>query len=156
MKSLQRILAVVRKEVRQLRRDRLTFGMIVGIPVIQLLMFGYAINMDVRNLNAAVADMSGSAASRPGNHPSGGASPVPRAADGVLIIHPVAAPRRSRTQVMPLRGSLRGRLALAVLGLAAAVLGGSSSLAAQEMELPVPAQMAMISQIFGFDRQFQM
>ncbi len=59
MKSLQRILAIVRKEVRQLRRDRLTFGMIVGIPVIQLLMFGYAINMDVRNLDAAVADLSG-------------------------------------------------------------------------------------------------
>jgi ABC-2 type transport system permease protein len=54
MKSLQRIFAIVRKEVRQLRRDRLTFGMIVGIPVIQLLMFGYAINMDVRNLDAAV------------------------------------------------------------------------------------------------------
>lgn len=64
MKSLQRIFAVVRKEVRQLRRDRLTFGMIVGIPVFQLLMFGYAINMDVRNLNAAVADLSGTSASR--------------------------------------------------------------------------------------------
>ena len=64
MKSLQRILAIVRKEVRQLRRDRLTFGMIVGIPVIQLLMFGYAINMDVRNLDAAVADMSGTSMSR--------------------------------------------------------------------------------------------
>jgi len=64
MKSLQRILAIVRKEVRQLRRDRLTFGMIVGIPVIQLLMFGYAINMDVRNLDAAVADLSGTSASR--------------------------------------------------------------------------------------------
>ena len=64
MKSLQRILALVRKEVRQLRRDRLTFGMIVGIPVIQLLMFGYAINMDVRNLDAAVADLSGTSASR--------------------------------------------------------------------------------------------
>ena len=64
MKSIQRILAVVRKEVRQLRRDRLTFGMIVGIPVIQLLMFGYAINMDVRHLDAAVADMSGTSASR--------------------------------------------------------------------------------------------
>ena len=64
MKSVQRILAVVRKEVRQLRRDRLTFGMIVGIPVIQLLMFGYAINMDVRNLDAAVADMSGTSLSR--------------------------------------------------------------------------------------------
>jgi ABC-2 type transport system permease protein len=64
MKSLQRILAIVKKEVRQLRRDRLTFGMIVGIPVIQLLMFGYAINMDVRHLNAAVVDMSGTSASR--------------------------------------------------------------------------------------------
>ena len=64
MKSLQRILAIVKKEVRQLRRDRLTFGMIVGIPVIQLLMFGYAINMDVRNLDAAVADMAGTSASR--------------------------------------------------------------------------------------------
>lgn len=64
MKSLQRIFAIVKKEVRQLRRDRLTFGMIVGIPVIQLLMFGYAINMDVRNLDAAVADLSGTSASR--------------------------------------------------------------------------------------------
>ncbi len=64
MKSIQRIIALVRKEVRQLRRDRLTFGMIVGIPVIQLLMFGYAINMDVRNLDAAVADMAGTSASR--------------------------------------------------------------------------------------------
>jgi len=64
MKSLQRIFAIVKKEVRQLRRDRLTFGMIVGIPVIQLLMFGYAINMDVRNLDAAVADMSGTSAAR--------------------------------------------------------------------------------------------
>jgi len=64
MKSLQRILAIIRKEVRQLSRDRLTFGMIVGIPVIQLLMFGYAINMDVRHLDAAVADLSGGAAAR--------------------------------------------------------------------------------------------
>lgn len=64
MKSVQRIFAVIRKEVRQLRRDRLTFGMIVGIPVIQLLMFGYAINMDVRDLDAAVADMSGTSSSR--------------------------------------------------------------------------------------------
>jgi ABC-2 type transport system permease protein len=64
MKSLQRILAIIKKEVRQLSRDRLTFGMIVGIPVFQLLMFGYAINMDVRNLDAAVVDLSGSAAAR--------------------------------------------------------------------------------------------
>lgn len=64
MLSLQRILAVVRKELIQLRRDRLTFGMIIGIPTVLLLLFGYAINMDPRNLYAAVADLSGTAASR--------------------------------------------------------------------------------------------
>ncbi len=64
MKSLRRILAVVRKELRQLRRDRLTFGMIIGIPTLLLLLFGYAINMDVRNLRAGVADLSLTAASR--------------------------------------------------------------------------------------------
>jgi ABC-2 type transport system permease protein len=64
MNSLQRILAIFIKEARQLRRDRLTFGMIVGIPVIQLIMFGYAINMDVRHIQAAVADLSSSTASR--------------------------------------------------------------------------------------------
>jgi ABC-2 type transport system permease protein len=64
MLSLQRILAVTRKELIQLRRDRLTFGMIIGIPTALLLLFGYAINMDPRNLHAAVADLSGTAASR--------------------------------------------------------------------------------------------
>ena len=56
--SPRRILAILRKEVRQLRRDRLTFGMIVGIPVVQLLLFGYAINTDVRNLRTAIADQA--------------------------------------------------------------------------------------------------
>jgi ABC-2 type transport system permease protein len=64
MMSLQRILAVIRKELIQLRRDRLTFGMIIGIPAAQLLLFGYAINMDPRNLDAAVADLSSTTASR--------------------------------------------------------------------------------------------
>jgi len=59
-----RILAIVRKELLQLRRDRLTFGMIVGIPVIQMLLFGFAINNDVRHLVAAVADQSQSHLSR--------------------------------------------------------------------------------------------
>lgn len=56
MNSLLRIFAVLHKEFLQMSRDRLTFGMIVGIPLIQLLMFGYAINTDVRNLPAAYAD----------------------------------------------------------------------------------------------------
>jgi len=64
MNSLQRIFAIVMKELRQLSRDRLTFGMIVGIPAMQLVLFGYAINMDVRHLSAGVADLSQTAASR--------------------------------------------------------------------------------------------
>jgi ABC-2 type transport system permease protein len=62
--SLQRLGAIVVKELRQLRRDRLTFAMIVGIPVMQLMLFGFAINMDVRNLNAAVFDQARTAHSR--------------------------------------------------------------------------------------------
>lgn len=64
MKSASRLLAIVRKEVRQLRRDRLTFGMIFGIPLMQILLFGYAINTDVRNLRTAVADEAQSHLSR--------------------------------------------------------------------------------------------
>ncbi len=56
MKTLTRIWAIVLKEVLQLRRDRLTLGMVVGLPLAQMLMFGYAINTDVRDLRAAVAD----------------------------------------------------------------------------------------------------
>jgi ABC-2 type transport system permease protein len=64
MRSLSRIYAILKKEVRQLRRDRLTFGMIVGIPVIQMLLFGYAINTDVRNLRTVVSNQSGTHLSR--------------------------------------------------------------------------------------------
>ncbi|MGF1614038.1 MAG: ABC transporter permease [Gammaproteobacteria bacterium] len=59
-----RLFAILLKEVRQLRRDRLTFGMIVGIPLLQILLFGYAINTDVRHLRAAVADQADTSLSR--------------------------------------------------------------------------------------------
>lgn len=49
-----RFWAVVTKEFIQMRRDRLTFGMMVGIPLIQLVLFGFAINMDPKNLPLAV------------------------------------------------------------------------------------------------------
>jgi ABC-2 type transport system permease protein len=64
MKSLSRLGAVIKKEVRQLQRDRLTFGMVFGLPIIQILLFGYAINTDVRNVRAAVADQAGTHLSR--------------------------------------------------------------------------------------------
>ena len=53
--SLSRILAILVKEFIQLRRDRLTFGMIVGVPIMQLLLFVFAINNDPKHLPAAVA-----------------------------------------------------------------------------------------------------
>ena len=64
MKSLSRLMAVTRKEVRQMRRDRLTFAMIFGIPLMQIILFGYAINTDVRNLRTAVADEANTHLSR--------------------------------------------------------------------------------------------
>jgi ABC-2 type transport system permease protein len=63
-RSLRRILAIARKELRQLARDRLTLAMIAGIPTLQLVLFGYAINLDVRNVPTAVLDRSHSALSR--------------------------------------------------------------------------------------------
>ncbi|MEE4380617.1 MAG: ABC transporter permease [Pseudomonadales bacterium] len=59
-----RILAVAGKELLHLRRDRLTAGMILGIPVVLTVLFGYAINQDVRGLPAWVADQAGTSASR--------------------------------------------------------------------------------------------
>jgi ABC-2 type transport system permease protein len=52
--SLARIVAVMIKEFTQLRRDRITYAMILVMPLMQLLMFGYAINTDPRHLPAAV------------------------------------------------------------------------------------------------------
>jgi ABC-2 type transport system permease protein len=62
--SLQRILSVARKEIRQLMRDVLTMGFVVGVPAVQLLLFGYAINQDVRHAKTAVVDHSNSFISR--------------------------------------------------------------------------------------------
>ena len=59
MKSLSRLGAIIKKEVLQLSRDKLTFGMVFGLPIIQILLFGYAINTDVRNLRTAVANQAG-------------------------------------------------------------------------------------------------
>ena len=52
--GLRRLAAIVVKEFIQLRRDRLTFAMIVGIPLIQMALFGFAINGDPKSLPTAV------------------------------------------------------------------------------------------------------
>ena len=53
--SLARIRALLVKEFIQMRRDRLTFGMIIGIPIMQLFLFGYAINADPKHLPTVVS-----------------------------------------------------------------------------------------------------
>jgi ABC-2 type transport system permease protein len=59
-----RLRSIVWKEFIQMRRDRATLGMLVGIPIFQLLLFGYAIRQDVRDLPTVVFDMSRSQESR--------------------------------------------------------------------------------------------
>jgi ABC-2 type transport system permease protein len=59
-----RLRALLLKEFIQMRRDRLTFGLMIGIPIFQLLMFGFAINTDVKHLPTVVFDQSHSAESR--------------------------------------------------------------------------------------------
>jgi len=53
--SFARIAAVLVKEFIQMRRDRLTFGLILGVPLMQLLLFGFAINNDPKHLPTAVS-----------------------------------------------------------------------------------------------------
>ena len=62
--SLSRWIGIVLKEFIQLRRDRLTFLMIVGIPVVQLIIFGFAINSDPKQLPTAMVMGENSSASR--------------------------------------------------------------------------------------------
>ncbi len=60
----QRFCAIVAKEFIQMRRDRLTFAMMLGIPMIQLVLFGYAINSDPKHLPTAVYSADNSTFSR--------------------------------------------------------------------------------------------
>ena len=62
--SWVRFLAILIKELRQVRRDRLTFGMMVAVPIVQLILFGFAINGDPKHLPLAVVVMDQSEFSR--------------------------------------------------------------------------------------------
>lgn len=53
-----RLRALLYKEFIQMRRDRLTFGMMIILPIVQLLLFGFAINTDVKHLSTVVFDQS--------------------------------------------------------------------------------------------------
>src|SRR5579863_5370779 len=59
-----RLLVVAWKELLQLRRDRLTLAMMLVLPMLQLMLFGYAINTDVRHIPTLIYDQDRSAQSR--------------------------------------------------------------------------------------------
>jgi len=59
-----RIQAIIGKELTQLKRDKMTFGMVVMIPLIQLMLFGYAINTNIRDIPVGVVDHSQTGLSR--------------------------------------------------------------------------------------------
>ncbi|WP_019030105.1 ABC transporter permease [Colwellia piezophila] len=62
--SLLRVKAIVIKELLQLSRDKMTFGMVIMIPLVQLLLFAFAINTNVRNIPVGVVDHSQTSLSR--------------------------------------------------------------------------------------------
>jgi len=62
--SLRRLLAISRKEILQLRRDPRSLGLAFGLPLLLLVIFGYAITWDVRNIETAVLDQDRSVRSR--------------------------------------------------------------------------------------------
>ena len=62
--SWSRWAGIIVKEFIQLKRDRLTFGMIIGMPVLLLILFGYAINVDPKHLPTVVLAADSSPYSR--------------------------------------------------------------------------------------------
>ena len=62
--TIRKVWAVARKELRQASRDPLTLTMLLGVPTMMLLLYGYAINFDVRHVRLAVQDLDKSARSR--------------------------------------------------------------------------------------------
>lgn len=59
-----RIFAIFKKELLQLKRDKTTFGMIIMVPLVLLLLFGFAINTQIRNIPVGLVDQSHSALGR--------------------------------------------------------------------------------------------
>lgn len=59
-----RVWDIVIKEIRQMRRDRRLLGMLFGMPILQLLLYGFAVTQDIRYLKVVVCDQDGSAESR--------------------------------------------------------------------------------------------
>jgi ABC-2 type transport system permease protein len=98
----RRFSAVVVKESRQWRRDRLSIGMIFGIPILMLMLFGYAINLNLRHLPTGIADLSRTSASR--------------AAVMDMVATNIISPKLAATSPQQLTDALRrGRISIGIV-----------------------------------------
>ena len=62
--SFRKVLAIAKKELRQASRDPLSLAMLLGVPTMMLLMYGFALNFDVRHIRLAAQDRDRSPESR--------------------------------------------------------------------------------------------
>jgi drug efflux transport system permease protein len=147
--SPRKVWAVAQKELRQASRDPLSLAMLLGLPTVMLLMYGYAINFDVRHVRLAVQDQDRSAASREAlaafvnstyfelvrDLPAGAdldAVTERREARAVLVIPEGFGREREAGRVARLQLLLDGadaNTATTVLGYASAIAGGLSGTA---------------------------
>jgi len=88
---------VLRKEFIQLRRDRLTFAMLIGVPIMQLVLFGYAINSDPKHLPTAVVALDQSPTVRT----------IVRAAQNTDYFHVIEVGSESEAERLIARGDVQ-------------------------------------------------
>jgi len=132
--------AMLWKELVQLRRDRMTLGMMLGVPAIQLVLFGYAIQTDVRHLPTVVLDESRTSESRrlvEVFRNSGNFDIVARVPDRAALRTAIETGRANAAVVIPpefMRDVRRGRSAQAqVIVDAADPLASSSALSSAQL-----------------------
>jgi ABC-2 type transport system permease protein len=157
---MRSVLAVARKEMRQIVRDRRTVMILAFVPAFFLLVFGYALNFDVRNIQLAVEDRDGTAESRSlvsafvnsGYFDLAGAIYDPSAAQlmldrnqarAVLVIPEGFAETVTSGWTAPVQVIVNGdnaNTATAVVGYATSILQTASAQYTGTIELPLSAE----------------
>ena len=156
---MQRALAVGRKEFRQIRRDPRTLLILAFVPAFFLLLYGYALNFDIRHIALAVEDRDGTAESRSivsafvnsGYFDLVAAIYSPHEAErlldsnearAVLVIPEGFGRRLQRRESAPLQVIISGdnaNTATTVMGYASSIIRGASASIAPDVQLDVPA-----------------
>jgi ABC-2 type transport system permease protein len=129
--SLVRLAALVRKEFLQLRRDRRTLGLIVGMPVVLLLVFGYAASFDVKHLQTELV-----------GHDSPALRQALAASGGIFDVDAAVAPSLAAARADIEHGSLIVAIEVDAQGRPRAALVDGSQLLAASTALRALARLA--------------